>query len=125
MTLQKKKQQSVFPDLPRGRQIADEKGNVTDDWQLGLSALFQAAQKNFKNEGIVFPPLPTTDLNTIQALYTPYIGGEYNTMLQNLPDISGQTVFDSTARVPKQFIITFSGSPAIVNTAAWKTFTLT
>lgn len=125
MTTESKLPQSIFPDFPRESPVIDNEGNFTNTWNLGLSALFQALQVNFKNEGILFPSLTDTQISSIQGLYTPFIGQQYQIMLQSLPDISGQTCFDSVNRVPKQFIITFSGSPAIVNTAAWKTFTLT
>lgn len=125
MTTPAKQTQSIFPDYPREKPVVDKQGNLAPMWDLSLSSLFQALQINFKNEGIMFPLLTASQISTIQALYTPFVGGNYQTMLQSLPDISGQTVFDSTNRVPKQFIITFSGSPAIVNSAAWKTFTLT
>jgi hypothetical protein len=91
-----------------------------------LALLFQALQNNFKNEGIVFPPLTIDQLNAIQSIYTPYVG---QTLPQNnpsvygqlvIPDISGQTAFDSTNRVPKQFIITYdSASPPNVLSAQW------
>lgn len=123
MTIQTSKPQAIFPDFPRGTPEVDKQGNFSPGWRNGLSVLFQALQKNFKNEGILLPPLTATQIATIQALYTPFIGGSYQTMLQSLPDISGQTVFDSTNRVPKCFIITFAG-PNIA-TAAWKTYTLT
>lgn len=123
MTTQTKKPQSIFPDLPRGSPAIDKSGDFTSHWSLGLSALFQALQQNFKNEGILFPLLSEDDINTIESIYFPLIGSP---LPQNIPDISGQTVFDSTNRVPKQFIITYDGStPPNIVTAAWKTFTLT
>jgi hypothetical protein len=123
MTTQEKKPQSIFPDLPRESPVVDREGNFTAYWSLGLGALFQALQENFKNEGIVFPPLDADDIATIQAIYTPLIGSP---LPQGIPDISGQTIFDSTNRVPKQFIITYDGStPPNILTATWKTFTLT
>lgn len=123
MTTQTKKPQALFPDYQRANKLVDRDGYITDAWDLSLSSLFQALQRNFKNEGIVFPPLSSTDIATIQAIYTPLIGSP---LPQSIPDISGQTVFDSTNRVPKQFIITYDGAmPPNILTAAWKTFTLT
>jgi len=120
MTTQKKQPQSIFPDLPRGK-LLDEKGNLTSTWNFALNDVFQGLQTNFSNEGILFPPLDATDIATIQAIYTPLIGSP---LPQDTPDISGKTIFDSTNRVPKIFVITYDGSGNIL-TAAWKTFTLT
>jgi hypothetical protein len=111
---------SIFPDMPRESPVVDKNGHFNALWSLGLSAMFQALQANFKNEGIVFPNLNATDIASIQSLYTPYIGLPLPT---TLPDISGQTVFDSTNRVSKQFVITYDGStPPNILTAAWRTF---
>lgn len=112
--------QSIFPDLPRESPAIDKEGNFSQLWSLGLSSLFQALQKNFKNEGIIFPNLNATDIADIQALYTPFIGVP---LPNNLPDISGQTVFDSTNRVSKQFVITYDGAtPPNIVTAQWRQF---
>lgn len=112
--------QSIFPDLPRAIPAVDKDGNLSPLWSLGLSSLFQALQDNFKNEGIVFPGLNATDIATIQAIYTPYIGSP---LPRNIPDISGQTVFDTTNRVSKQFVITYDTSvPPNIVTAVWRQF---
>lgn len=112
--------QSIFPDLPREVPIIDKNGNFSPLWSLGIAALFQALQRNFKNEGIVFPPLSATEIADIQSLYTPYIGSP---LPMGLPDISGQTVFDSTNRVSKQFVITYDGAtPPNIVTAQWRQF---
>lgn len=112
--------QSIFPDLPRDYPVVDKEGNFSPLWDLGLSSLFQALQANFKNEGIIFPNLNAANIADIQSRYTPYIGSP---LPNNLPDISGQTVFDSTNRVSKQFVITYDGStPPNIVTAAWRTF---
>ena len=112
--------QSIFPDLPREIPVIDKNGNFSPLWSLGIAALFQALQTNFKNEGIVFPPLTASDIADIQALYTPYIGSP---LPMGLPDISGQTVFDSTNRVSKQFVITYDGAtPPNIVTAQWRQF---
>jgi hypothetical protein len=123
MVTQTKLPTSIFPDYPRERPIIDKEGNLTFFWDLALGSLFQALQANFKNEGILFPPLNATQIADIQAIYTPLIGAPLPAII---PDISGQTIFDSTNRVPKIFIITYDGStPPNVLTAAWKTFTVT
>lgn len=117
---------TLFPSVPRDRPATDKDGSFTALWELFFGELAQALQTNFKNEGIVFPPLVSTDMDAIQNLYFPYIGLPYNTLLTYLPDISGQTVFDTTHRVPKQFIIKYDASPSqIVLTAQWWSFTLT
>lgn len=123
MTTQNKQAQTIFPDLPRESPAVDREGNFTALWSLGFSALFQALQQNYKNEGILLPPLNATQIASIQAIYTPLIGAP---LPQNTPDISGQTIFDSTNRVPKVFIITYDGAtPPNIVTASWKTYTLT
>ena len=125
MATQSKLPQSIFPDYPREKKAVNQDGTLTFSWELGLGALFQALQANFKNEGILFPPLNATQIADIQAIYTPFTSPPAP-LPSNIPDISGQTVFDTTNRVPKIFIITYNGStPPDVLTAAWKTFTLT
>lgn len=112
--------QAIFPDLPRERPILDKDGDFSPLWSLGLSSLFQALQENFKNEGIIFPRLSAANIANIEAIYTPLIGGP---LPQNIPDISGQTVFDTTNRVSKQFVITYDGAmPPNIVTATWRTF---
>lgn len=123
MTTQSKIPQSIFPDYPRSTPIVDKSGNFTSTIDLAFNLLFQALQANFKNEGILLPPLDTDQINSIQNIYTPLIGSP---LPFNIPDISGQTIFDSTARVPKVFIITYDGaSPPNIATASWKTYTIT
>jgi len=135
MATQRTTPKSIFPDLIRGVPISDKEGNLNTYWELFFSALSQALQKNYKNEGIMLPPLNIDQINAIEALYTPFIGlplpgsapGQAQGM--TLPDISGQTIFDTTNRVPKVFIITFNvptpPDPPIVLTAGWKTYTIT
>ena len=114
---------TIFPDLPRESPAVDKQGDFSALWSLSLSSLFQGLQANFKNEGIVLPPLTATQIATIQAIYTPLIG---TPLPQNIPDISGQTIFDSTNRVPKVFIITYdNATPPNITAASWKTYTLT
>lgn len=111
--------QSIFPDLPREIPVIDKNGDFSPLWSLGISALFQALQENFKNEGILFPRLSAQNIADIQSIYTPLIGSP---LPQNIPDISGQTVFDTTNRVSKQFVITYDGSvPPNIVTATWRT----
>jgi hypothetical protein len=120
MTVQQPILQSIFPDLPREVPVIDKNGDFTALWSLGLSALFQALQENFKNEGIIFPRLSAANIATIEAIYTPLIGAP---LPQNIPDISGQTVFDTTNRVSKQFVITYDGAtPPNIVTATWRQF---
>jgi hypothetical protein len=111
--------QAIFPDLPRESPVLDKSGDFSPLWSLGLSSLFQALQENFKNEGILFPRLTAANIANIQAIYTPLIGGP---LPQNIPDISGQTVFDYTNKVSKQFVITYDGAmPPNIVTATWRT----
>ena len=120
MTTQQPILQAIFPDLPRETPVIGKDGDFSPLWSLGLSALFQALQENFKNEGIIFPRLSAANIATIQAIYTPLIGSP---LPQNIPDISGQTVFDTTNRVSKQFVITYDGAtPPNIVTAAWRQF---
>lgn len=112
--------QSIFPDLPREIPVIDKDGDFSPLWSLGLSSLFQALQENFKNEGILFPRLSAANIASIQSLYTPFIGLP---LPNNLPDISGQTVFDYTNKVSKQFVITYDGAtPPNIVTAQWRQF---
>ncbi len=112
--------QSIFPDLPRETPAIDKSGNFAPLWSLGLASLFQALQANFKNEGILFPKLSAAQIADIEAIYTPLIGAP---LPINIPDISGQTVFDTTNRVSKQFVITYDGAtPPNIVTATWRQF---
>lgn len=126
MATQQQIPQSIFPDYPRQQPTVDKEGNLVPQVDLAFSQLFQALQSNFKNEGIVFPPLTASQMSTIQGLYTPYVGGSYNTLTMNLPDISGQTVYDSTTQISNQFIIAQDNS-GNVTLAEWVplTFMLT
>lgn len=116
-----KRQQSIFPDLPRASPVVDEKGEFNQLWSLGFASLFQTLQQNYKSEGILFPKLTAAQKQTIQDLYTPYVGGSYTTLTNNLPDISGQTIFDTTNFVSFQFIIVYNGG-GTVTSAQWKQF---
>lgn len=111
---------SIFPDLPREIPAINKDGDFSPLWSLGFASLFQALQKNFKNEGIVFPPLDAANIASIQAIYTPFIGSP---LPGNIPDISGQTVFDTTNRVSKQFVITYdNNTPPNIVMAVWRQF---
>jgi len=111
---------SLFPDMPRDSSFMDENGKPSIGWSLGLQALFQALQQNFKNEGIVFPGLSQADLDSIEAIYAPYIGLP---LPSQIIDISGQTVFDLTNRVSKQFVIVYdAATPPNIVSASWRTF---
>jgi hypothetical protein len=132
MTQQTKKPESIFPDYPREQKIVDSQGNINPLFDLGLGSMFQALQENFSNEGILFPALTQTEITTIENIYAPYIGKPLpqddptNAKQINIPDISGKTVFDSTNRVPKQFIIKYNATtPPTIQSAKWYTFTLT
>lgn len=117
MATQTSNLQAIFPDFPRESPVIDENGDFAPFWQLGLSSLFQALQENYKNEGILFPRLSAANIANIQAIYTPLIGFP---LPQNIPDISGQTVFDTNNRVPRQFIITYDAStPPNILSASW------
>ncbi len=119
---QTRKPVSIFPDYPRPQPAVDGQGNLVPLLDLAFSYLFQALQSNFKNEGILLPPLTATEIADIQAIYTPLVGGP---LPGNVPDISGQTVFDTTNRVPRVFIITFDGAvPPNIVTATWMTYVL-
>jgi len=63
---QTRKQQAIFPDLPRSA-LVDKNGNMNDDWRLYFQHLTMALQTNFKPEGIVVPPKPTTEINDLTA----------------------------------------------------------
>jgi hypothetical protein len=123
MTTQTKMPQALFPDLPRESPVIDKNNSFTNTWTLAFSNLFQTLQTNLKNEGFLLPSLNASQITTIQNIYTPIIGGP---LPLNIPDISGQTIFDSTIRVPKVFIITYDGAtPPNITAASWKTYTLT
>ena len=131
MTTQTAKPKAIFPDIPRDPHATQENGDFTQPWMLAFSSLFQALQKNFSNEGITFPQLKASEMATIAAFYAPYINKPLpqndptNGTQINLPDISGATVFDSTNRIPNQFIITYDGStPPKVSSAQWVMFSM-
>ena len=112
--------QSIFPDVPREHPEVDKDGNFTEVWSLYFGAISQSLQDNYKNEGIVIPPLSASNMASIQSFYAMYIGGTYNDLTANLPDISGQTVYDTTTSTTNQFVIAQdSNSPTNVTLAQW------
>ncbi len=115
---QQQLRQSIFPDVPRESPEVNKDGTFSELWSLGFGALFQALQDNFKSEGIVFPPLTQSEMDTIQGLYTSYVGGPYRTLTLALPDISGQTVFNKTTNISNQFVIAQDNSEN-VTLAKW------
>lgn len=62
MTTPAKKQQAIFPDLPRDDLMVDKNGNITSPWKLYFQQLTMALQTNLKPEGFVIPPKPLTDI---------------------------------------------------------------
>lgn len=116
--------QSIFPDVPRESPSVDKNGNFTPLWELFFGALSQALQENYKNEGIIFPSLSAANMTTIQGFYASYVDGPYNTLATNLPDISGQTVFDTDTFISNQFVIATSNT-GNVNLAEWVPFQMT
>ena len=101
-------------------------GNFNQLWSLGLSSLFQALQNNYKNEGILIPPLTSTQAADIAALYVPYYTPSPIPLPPGVSDISGQMIYNVTLAVPQIFIINFDGStPPNVTAARWWTFTIT
>lgn len=111
---------TIFPDVPRENPATDKDGNFTALWELYFGALTQALQENFKNEGIVFPPLSAANMQTIQNLYTSYIGGTYENLINNISDITGQTLIDDDSVTANQFIIATDNSvPPLVTLAEW------
>ncbi len=131
MTTQSALPQAIFPDLPRESPAVTKEGDFVQQWSLGLSQLFQALQANFSNEGIKFPPLSASEMASIASLYSAYIdkplpqNDPTNGTQKYLPDISGATVFDSTNRMPNQFVITYDASnPPKVASAQWMMLSL-
>lgn len=115
----------IFPDLPRESPVVTKDGDFTHLWTLGFNQLFQQLQSNFKNEGILFPPLTSTQAAQITSIYTPLIGAPLPSN-PPVPDISGQTIYNSTILKPQIFIITFDGAtPPNITDAKWWTFTIT
>lgn len=118
--------QSLFPDLPRETPAVNKEGNFNDLWALGLSSLFQALQRNYKNEGILIPPLSDAQATDIANLYTQYYTPTPIPLPPGVPDISGQMIYNTTITKPQIFVINYDGStPPNVTAARWWTFTIT
>jgi hypothetical protein len=111
--------QSIFPDVPRESPVVDKRGEFSPLWSLGIGQLFQALQENYKNEGILLPPINSAQAALIQSVYAPYVAGTL-ALDPGVPDISGQTIFNTDLRVPQQFIILYDAStPPKVISASW------
>lgn len=113
----------IFPDLPRESPAVTKEGDFTHIWNLGFNQLFQALQTNFRNEGIKFPSLTSSEAAQVTSIYTPLIGSP---LPPGVPDISGQTMFNTTISAPQIFIISYDGAtPPNITGARWWTFTIT
>ncbi|MDD5211397.1 MAG: hypothetical protein PHV62_03215 [Sulfuricurvum sp.] len=103
---QTRKQQAIFPDLPRDKQVVDRNGEITPAWDLFFQQLVMALQTNFKPEGIVVPPQSATNLAD----------------LGNTSGSIGNIIYDSTNNAFKGIILVSIGPPIVTAT---KTFTIT
>lgn len=103
--MQRKKQQAIFPDTPRDKNMVDKDGNITQHWDLYFQQLSMALQTNFKPEGIVVPPKEAVD-----------IAG-----LGNTSGSIGNIIYDSTNNEFKGIVVVTMGPPIVTVT---KTFTL-
>jgi hypothetical protein len=113
----------IFPDLPRETPAITPQGDFSFLWGLGFNQLFQALQTNFRNEGVKFPPLTTTQAAQVTSIYTPLVG---NPLPPGTPDISGQTMYNTTISAPQIFIISYDGAtPPNITGARWWTYTIT
>jgi len=115
---------SIFPDIPREIPAVNKEGNFNPLWSLGFSSLFQALQKNFKNEGILFPPLTSAQAAQIASLYTKYYIPSPVALPPGVQDISGQTIYNTTISAPQIFIISYNSQRQVTG-ARWWTFTIT
>lgn len=106
MTTQRNKQQAIFPDLPRDKQLVDKNGEITPHWDLYFQQLTMALQTNYKPEGIVMPPKPATEIADL---------GDTSASIGNI-------IYDSTNNLFKGIILVSIGPPIVTIT---KTFTLT
>lgn len=117
---------SIFPDLPREIPAINKDGNFNALWSLGFASLFQALQRNYKNEGILIPPLTSASAATIANLYTQYYTPTPVPLPPGVQDISGQMIYNTTILAPQIFIISYDAStPPNVTGARWWTFTIT
>ena len=122
---------SVFPDMPRDYSVSDIKrtGELTPAWKLFFEQMVLSLQTNFSNEGISLPNLNDTQINNIQAVYTPFVGAP---LPPGVPNITGRMVFENDPSVgiggtfvPKVFIIRTNNAPPFnIIDARWWTFTI-
>ncbi len=103
---QTRKQQAVFPDLPRANQMVNSKGEIMPAWNLFFQQLVLSLQTNFKPEGIVVPPQSDTNI----------------AKLGNTSSSIGNIIYDSTNNAFKGIILVSLGPPIVTAT---KTFTIT
>lgn len=101
---QTRKQQSIFPDLPRTKRLVENDGTINNEWALYFQQLTMALQTNFKPEGIVVPPKSASDIAE----------------LGNVSAAIGNIIYDSTNNEFKG-IVAVTLNPV---TTVTKTFTL-
>lgn len=73
----------IVPNLPKGP-VVDNKGNMTELWELFFSQLITALQNNLSNEGIILPQQPTTNIAKLTG-----------------PQSIGAVIYDNTLNVAK------------------------
>lgn len=112
---------SLFSHMPRTKRIADKNGDLSEHWYLSIMNLYQTLQTNFRSTGYLFPSVESMNIDSIYAKYQQYVSKLLPT---NVEDISGLTLFDSTNRVPKIFIITYNSDNTVLK-ADWYTYTVT
>lgn len=113
----------IFPDLPRESPAVTKEGDFTHIWSLSFNQLYQTLQSHYKNEGILFPPLTSAQAQLVTDAYAPLIG---NPLPPGTPDISGQTIYNSTISKPQIFILSYDGAtPPNITGVKWWTFTIT
>lgn len=106
--LQTPKQQSIFPDLTRDRQLINPDGTATEYFQLFLTTLVSALQNNYSPEGILVPSQTAANIaKLIATIPDPPTGSNIRVSNNNI-------LYDSTNNE-------FKGN---IN-GTWKTFTLT
>lgn len=103
---QSRKQQAIFPDLPRDKQIVDKNGEITSAWDLFFQQLVMALQTNYKPEGIVLPGQTTANIAN----------------LGNTEGSIGNILYNSTTNQFQGIVLVSLGPPIVTAT---KTFTIT